>query len=193
MESNRTGCKQRQIAMDRYFRYTEDDDMCKCNKVYQKPCEIDFEGEKYTSFTNGYSIVLTKEVNYDMEQFENPEVYPAFEIGKQMVVEGTGKKVDFSSVLDEARSKGYRLKRSEVEDSKEWKYVFCYDGRYYKIGLLDISYRIISNGGKSIVFQKGNSKSSPLIIKNDIGYCLLLPMAVKPELLRKNKVVIDVA
>ena len=36
---------------------------------------IDFDGEKYTSFINGYSIALTKETCGEMKLFEEPDKY----------------------------------------------------------------------------------------------------------------------
>lgn len=151
------------------------------------------KGEKYTSFVNGYSIALTREESGEMEQFENPENY--LNVGKMIVCEGTKKEIDFTKVIAEAKSKGYKLKKSESERGNSWKYVFCYDGAFYKIGLLDATYSIINNGEKAVVYHKDGRRYSPLIIKNSIGYCLLMPINIDEEELRtdRNKVVIDVA
>lgn len=43
--------------MKKYFSYVKNG-----NPACTMPCVIDFEVEKYTSFVNGYSIALTKEV-----------------------------------------------------------------------------------------------------------------------------------
>lgn len=185
------GAKQRYSAMKKYFTYTKDDN--NGNNALHMPCVIDFDGEKYTSFVNGFSLALTKEDSGEMEQFDNPDNY--LNVGKLMVYEGTEKEIDFTKVIAEAKSKGYKLKKSEVERGNDWKYVFCYDGVFYKIGLLDVTYGIINNGEKPTVYHKDGEKYSPLIIKNSIGYCLLLPVNTDEEELRtdKNKVVIDVA
>lgn len=185
------GAKQRYSAMKKYFTYTKGDN--NGNKALHMPCVIDFEGEKYTSFVNGFSLVLTKEDSGEMEQFDNPENY--LNVGKLMVYEGTAKEIDFSRVIAEAKSKGYKLKKSEVEKEGNWKYVFYYDGSFYKIGLLEATYSIINNGEIPTVYHKDGGKYSPLIIKNSIGYCFLLPINYDGDTLRadKNKVIIDVA
>ena len=56
--------------MKKYFSYVKNN-----NKALEKPCVIDFEGEKYTSFINGYSIALTTEKSGEIELFEEPEKY----------------------------------------------------------------------------------------------------------------------
>ena len=43
--------KKRYSAMKKYFTYTKSNG----NKALEKPCVIDFEGQKHTSFINGYS------------------------------------------------------------------------------------------------------------------------------------------
>lgn len=68
---SKLGAKQRYAAMKKYFSYIKGNG----NPACTMPCVIDFEGEKYTSFVNGYSIALTKETSGDMKLFENPDKY----------------------------------------------------------------------------------------------------------------------
>lgn len=168
---NKPGAKQRYEAMKKYFSYVKNE-----NPACTMPCVIDFEGEKYTSFVNGYSIALTKETSGEMELFEDPNKY--LSVQKMIVFDGEEKEIDFSKIIAEAKSKGYKLKKSEVEADGDFKYIFHYDDAYFKIGLLDATYNIINDGNKTMVWHLGSSerkKYSPIIIKNSLGICLLLP------------------
>lgn len=183
---NKPGAKQRYVAMKKYFSYTKND-----NKALEKPCVITFRGEKYTSFINGYSITLTKESSGEIELFDEPDKY--LNVEKMFVFDGEERKIDFNAIIAEAKSKGYKLKKSEVEQGNSFKYVFHYDDAYFKVGLLDCTYSIINDGKKaSVLHPEGyNKKNSPIIIKNDIGICLILPFNYDSE--KYNVTVIEVA
>lgn len=188
---SKSGAKQRYAAMKKYFSYIKENG----NKSCEMPCVIDFEGEKHTSFVNGYSIALTTETSGEMELFENPDKY--LQVGKMVTYDGEGKEIDFNSILAEAKSKGYKLKKSEVETGDDFKYVLYYDGAYFKIGLLDATYSIINDGETATVYHKNGSKFSPMIIKNNIGVCVVLPFNYKgedeEEHIKNDKIVIEVA
>ena len=63
----------------------------------------------------------------------------------------------------------------------------------YKIGLLDATYGIIDNGGKAEVYHQDGKKTSPIIIKNDIGIAVVLPVNYNAEDFQNDgKVVIEV-
>lgn len=158
--------KRRYAAMKKYFSYVKN-----VNTACTMPCVVDFEGEKYTSFTNGYSLVLTKETSGEMELFKCPEKY--FKVEKLVTYNGDAKEIDFNKIFAEAKSKGYKLKKSEVEETGDFKYVFHYNNAYFKIGLLDATYSIINNGSKATVWHLG--EYAPMIIKNDLGVCVILP------------------
>lgn len=182
---SKPSAKQRYVAMKKYFSYVKNN-----NKALEKPCVIDFDGEKYTSFINGYSIALTKETSGEMELFEDQDNY--LNIQKMIVFNGEEKEIDFNTIIAEAKSKGYKLKKSEVEQGDNFKYVFHYDNAYFKIGLLDSTYSIINDGQKATVWHPGNRKEhSPIIIKNSIGVCLILPF--KYDKSKLNVTVIEVA
>lgn len=182
---NKSGAKQRYAAMKKYFSYVKN-----ANRACMVPCVIDFKGEKYTSFINGYSIALTTETSGEMELFEDPNKY--LNVEKMIVFDGEEKEIDFNKIIAEAKSKGYKLKKSEVEQNGNFKYVFHYDEAYFKIGLLDATYGIINDGEKATVWHPGNNKRvSPIIIKNSLGICVVLPFNYAEE---KNGVtVIEVA
>ena len=188
---SKSGAKQRYAAMKKYFSYVKSNG----NKIFEKPCVIDFEGKKHTSFVNGYSIALTKEKSGEMELFKETDKY--LDVEKMIVFDGKEKEVDFNKIIAEAKSKGYKLKKSEVENSEDFKYVLHYDGAYYKIGLLDATYNIINDGEKATVYHKDGSENSPIVIKNSIGICVVLPFNYTVEdeegHIKNDKVVIEVA
>lgn len=183
---NKPGAKQRYAAMKKYFSYIKGNG----NKACTMPCVIDFDGEKYTSFINRFSIALTKESSGEIELFENPDKY--FNVQKMIVFDGEEKEIDFNKIIAEAKSKGYKLKKSEVETGEDFKYVLHYDDAYYKIGLLDATYSIINNGEKATVWHSGGRKKiSPIIIKNNLGVCVVLPLHYEEE--KEGVTVIEVA
>lgn len=106
--------------------------------------------------------------------------------------DGEEKEIDFNEIIAEAKSKGYKLKKSEVEAGGDFRYIFHYNDAYFKIGLLDTTYSIINDGEKAIVWHPGmRKKISPMVVKNSLGICLLLPFHYDEE---KNGVtVIEVA
>lgn len=181
---NKPGAKQRYAAMKKYFSYVKN-----VNRACMMPCVVDFKGEKYTSFINGYSIVLTTETSGEMELFKEPEKY--LNVEKMIVFDGEEKEIDFNRVIAEAKSKGYKLKKSEVEQGGDFKYVFHYDNAYFKVGLLDSTYSIINDGEKVVVWHPGNNKRvSPIIIKNSLGIGVILPFNYEKE--KYNVTVIEV-
>lgn len=184
--ANKSGAKKRYSAMKKYFTFIKT-----YNTACEKPCVIEFEGQKYTSFTNGYSIALTTEKAGQMEHFEDVNNY--LNVAKMVAYDGTKREIDFSKVLAEAKSKGYRLKKSEVESSGAFQYVMHYDGAYYKIGLFDATYGIIDNGEKAEVYHQDGKRTSPIVVKNDIGIVVMLPVICNEEALQNaGKVVIKV-
>ena len=174
--------------MKKYFTYTKGNG----NKALEKPCVIDFEGQKHTSFVNGYSIALTTEASGEMDLYKDTDG-DYLKVDKMVTYDGTKREIDFTRVLAEAKSKGYKIKKSEVDVGNDFKYVMHYDGAYYKIGLLDATYSIIDNGEKAEVYHQDGKKTSPMIIKNDIGVCVVLPINFDAEDFKNDgKIVIEV-
>ena len=179
--------KKRYSAMKKYFTYTKGNG----NKALEKPCVIDFEGQKHTSFINGYSIALTTETSGEMELYGDSDNY--LKVDKMVTYDGTKREIDFLKVIAEAKSKGYKIKKSEVEAGDNFRYVMHYDGAYYKIGLLDVTYSIIDNGEKAEVYHQDGKKTSPIVIKNDIGVAVVLPINYNAENFQNDgKIVIEV-
>lgn len=167
------GAKQRYTAMKRYFGYYQSS-----REVLQKPCEVEFEGKKYVSFCNSYSLAFTTENIGELKLLDDSTRYP--DVTRLIRFDGNEQKVDFNKVLADVKSKGYRLNKKEV--SAGYKYLIEFDGSYYKAGLLDATLGII-NDGKPVMTYKVEGSNKPLAIKNDIGVCMIMPVRYdgKPE------------
>lgn len=180
---NRPNAKKRYTAMKKYFGYVN-----QSREVLQKPCEIVFEDKQYTCFTNSWSLVMTTEDTGEIELFDQSSGrYP--EIGRLIRFDGLKKKIDFGDVIDNARSKGYKLNKTEV--GPDYKYVMLYDGTYYKVGLLDITYRIIDNGEPAMTYHPYDKKS-PLTFQNDLGLGIIMPVYIQDEASLNEKIIIEV-
>lgn len=157
--------------MKKYFSY-----VTSAREVCQKPCIIDYNGKAYTSFCNAYSLALTTEPCGAIELFTDADRYP--NMSRLVRDDGVPNKIDISKVLAEAKSKGYKLKKSEVNTNN---YLWLYDGSYFRIGLLESTYGIINDGGTVNVYHPDGKKNSPITIENDIGYCVIMPVSYDPE------------
>lgn len=159
--------------MKKYFTYVKTE-----REVCKKPCIVDYEGTPYTSFCNSFSLALTKESCGTIELFTDKDRYP--NVVRLIRFDGIERTVDLHKVFAEAKSKGYKLKSSEL-DSFKYKYVMHYNGAYYKLGLIDATYAIIDDGKPAAVFHDGKN-TSPIVINTSIGVCMALPMRIKGEL-----------
>lgn len=182
---SKPGAKKRYAAMRKYFNYHTSVREC-----LQKPCRIEFQGKDYTSFTNSWSLVLTTEDTGEIELFnEENGKYP--DVGRLIRFDGIKKKIDFAKVIAEAKSKGYRLNKKEVEST--FKYLMLYDGTYYKIGLIDASFGIIDDGNIAITHHPDGDRM-PLTITTGLGICMIMPVkydGIDPE--EDGKIVIEVS
>lgn len=161
------GAKKRYAAMRRYFNYHKT-----AREVLQKPCTIEFEDKPYISFCNSWSLALTTEDCGEIQLHDNENgKYP--DVTSLIRFDGIKKKIDISKVIAEAKSKGYRLTKTEV--SNAFKYLMLYDGTYYKIGLLDATFSIIDDGEVAMTYHPDGTMM-PLTIKNDIGLCMIMPV-----------------
>ena len=166
------GAKQRYAAMKRYFRYSNS-----AIEICTKPCLIDYEGKAHTSFCNSYSLALTTEPPGNIELFTDKSRYP--DVSRLINFNGDVKMIDLNAALAEAKAKGYKLRQSEVTGKPG--YLIHYNGAYFKVGLVDITYNIINDGKKVLAYHSG--KNGSIVITNDIGICAIMPMryVVKPE------------
>lgn len=159
-------------------------------EILQKPCIIDFEGKPHTSFCNSHSLALTTEPCGAMELYIDSN-YP--DTGRLIKREGDPKKIDFSKVFAEAKSKGYKVTKAEVNGTPN-KFLMHYDGAYFRLGLFDITYRIIDNGEEVTVYHKEGSNVAPITVENELGVALVLPVKCTAEFVEENEfIVIEVS
>lgn len=173
--------KKRYTAMKKYFTYVSS-----IREALSKPASIEFQGKQYTSFTNGYSLVLTKESCGEMKMF-NEEFGNYPDITRLIDFTGNEGRIDFNKVFAEAKSKGYKLKKSEVIGSG---YLMHYKGSYYRLGLVDSTFGIINDGEPASVFHLDGDYRSKLVINNALGVCVIMPVNI--ENLPEEAVVIEV-
>lgn len=164
---SKPGAKKRYAAMKRYFAYTDS-----TREVCRKPCKIDFEGSDYISFCNAYTLALTTESCGEIDLFDTDSGnYP--DVTRLVRFDGDGRKINLTKVFAQAKTMGYKLKKPEVFANR---CLLHYDGAYFRIALLDCTFRLIDNGEEVTVYHKENSNRSPLVIKNDIGVCMVMPV-----------------
>lgn len=175
---NSPNALQRFSVMKKYFTYTKNG-----NPMMTMPCTVEFNGERYTSFTNGMSLVLTREECGAMELFNGRGDY--LNVEKSIPPDwdrGDCVTVNLNLSLASVKSMGYMLKRSEVENGGDFKYVLHYDNAYFKMGVFDSAYAIIDDGTPARVYRPGKRDShSPMVIANSIGICLILPFKYTTE------------
>ena len=175
--------KKRYMAMKKYFSYTDS-----TREALQKPCVVEYEGEKRTSFCNSYSLSLTRESTGEIELFDEANgTYP--DVTRLIRFDGKEEKIDISRVIAEAKSKGYKLKKSEV--GYGYEYLMNYGGSYFKIGLVDMTYGIINNGSEATVYHK-EGPNNPITITTDIGIAFIMPVRYDSDPEEDGKIVIQV-
>ena len=179
---NKPGVKARYSAMKKYFTYRNTR-----REILQKPCAVNFEGLDYISFCNSYSLALTTESVGEIEMYdESHGAYP--NVGSLIRRDGLPKTVDLNKVIAEAKSKGYKLKKSEVNGTPT-KYLMYYGGAYFRLGLVDATYEIINDGKPATVYQ-GETKRASIVIENELGVCLVLPINITDEAVEEDGYVV---
>lgn len=179
----KSGAKQRYSAMRKYFGYTN-----VSRVACQKPATIEFEGKTVTSFCNSYSLALTVESPGNICLFMDDDgVYP--NVNRLIKRDGSPKEINLDAVFAEARSKGYKLTKREVNGGQ---YLMHYNGAYFRLGLIHATYAIIADGKNVTAYHDGKNISS-LTLENELGVCLILPFKCDDEYIVNNDItVIDV-
>lgn len=163
--------KKRYASMKKYLSYISG-----VREILEKPCPVEFEGEQYTSFCNSYSLALTKESCGELEMCSEPDRYP--KVTQLVKFDGKEKLLNIKAVLAEAKTLGYKLTKSEIMRNK---YLMHFDGAYFRIALLDITYGIIAADDPVTVYHTASARR-PMTIKNDIGICVVMPLFINDEL-----------
>ena len=162
--------KKRYTAMKKYLTYVDS-----VREILKRPCEIEIDGCKYTAFCNSYSLALTRETAGEIPVCEDPDRYPP--VTNLIKYDGDEGKIDINKVIAEAKSKGYKLKKSELMSNG---YLMHYGGAYFRIGLLDSTYGIINDGKEAIVYHVTGARR-PLTITTDIGVGVIMPVHIDGE------------
>lgn len=162
--------KKRYAAMKKYISYTSS-----AREILQKPCPVEIEGHKYLSFCNSYSLALTKESCGEIELCDTPDRYPS--VSRLINYDGTARKVDICRAIAEAKSNGYKLTKNAIHSND---YLMHYDGAYFRIALLDITYGIINDGKEARVYHKEGSRYA-ITITTDIGVAVVMPVSMYDE------------
>lgn len=163
---NKPNAKKRYSAMKKYFTLVENP-----REICKKPCAIDFNGKPYNSFTNSYSLALTTESCGEINMFDtNNGTYP--DISRLVDLSGPEVKMDIFKIIAEAKSKGYKLKKSEMFSNK---YLMHYNGAYFRIALLDSTFGIIDDGEIPSTYH-GGGRRGKLTIETNIGIGVVMPV-----------------
>lgn len=166
---SKPNAKKRYAAMKRYLKTISES-----RPILTKPCEVEFEGKKYNSFTNSYSLVLTTETCGELEMCDEPDRYP--DVTRLIVTNGDEGTIDFNKVLAEAKSKGYKYTKTAIHNND---YLMRYNGAYFRMALIDITYGILDEGQPITVMFNGHHR--PLTIQNDLGIGIVLPIRYDGE------------
>lgn len=171
--------KKRYAAMKRYLKTIP-----QSREILTKPCEIEFEGEKYNSFTNSYSLVLTKESCGELEMCSEPERYP--DVTRLITFGDDVGKIDFNKVLAEAKSKGYKYTKNGINSND---FLMQYKGAYFRMALVDLTYGLLDKGEEIDVYF--SEKLRPITIQNDLGVGIILPIRWDGSDMEEGVVVVD--
>lgn len=174
--------KDRYSAMKRFFRFANKNG----REALKKPCkDIEYNGKLYNCFMDNYCFVLTMESISNMENYDNSNK-DYFNIAGFISFNGDMEKLDLNAILANAKAKGYKFKKSEI-DTEKALYFFKYKETYYKISLLDKAFSIINNGEEAEIYYSG--KNNVLIIKNSIGIAGICPMKLKDDI--DSKIIVE--
>lgn len=173
----------RYAAMKRYFKYANMN-----NKACSMPCkDVELSDGSYNCFVDGFSIVCTTENIGELESYDNSDS-SYLKIEQMLNYPSEYELIDLNKVLAEAKSKGYKYKKSEIGQDASFQYAFKYRDGYFKIGLLDQAYSIINDGNEAEVYYNG--AKGLLLIKTSLGVCGVLPFNYKDEM--NSKTIIQV-
>lgn len=144
-------------------------------EILKDPCEVEFEGIKYNAFCNTYSLALTVESCGELKMCSEPDRYPPVE--RLLRNDGAARIIDINRVLAEAKSKGYKFTKNAIYNND---YLLKYDGAYFRMALLDVTYGIINDGKKAIVHHVSGTRQS-MRISTDIGLAVVMPVFIEGE------------
>lgn len=146
-----SNAKSRYKVMKDFYKFPSD----KTDTRFLKPCKKSIRGQLYNCFLSSDVLVCTRESTGNIEIIED---------------------IDFNDILSEAKSKGFKPVKQEIQYGNCAKYYLRFRDAYYKIGLLNKGYSIIEGGSHQKVFYRGSKE--PLYIYNSLGIVMLLPVRI---------------
>ncbi|HJH91287.1 MAG TPA: hypothetical protein OIM52_17500 [Fusicatenibacter saccharivorans] len=162
--------KKRYIAMKKYFSYTNE-----TREILQKPCKVIVNGIDYTCFTNAKTLALTTENTGEIELLDKAKIaYP--DINKFITFAGIKRKINFSKKFAIAKSRGYIPLKRDITNP-ELSYLLEYDGSYYNLTLVDITYRIIEDCDTALTYHLEGPRN-PITIQTGVGICMIMPCII---------------
>lgn len=182
--NRKNGADKRYKAMINYFKLSV------LNKpVCRFPYRKNIKGITYSCFTDGFSAVLSKEdlgnmELYDEKKYNSPymDIEKIFKTNSEIIFEN----FNMSKVFATAKSLGYKLNKGSLSGNKA--FIFELEGIYFNISLLDKAFRIIDNGEKVNILREQRTYS-PIIVENNIGKCLVLPINTNTNLLKEHTII----
>lgn len=175
----KTTPKIRLSAMKRFYKYNGQPQMyCRYPYTRAKLC-VDGIENTYNVFFSPYCFVVTKEDIGEMESWKATKDESEFPLkGIQKLLDGLDLKnaeyIDVHNVLDQARTRGYRYKASELNTSGDFKYLLKYKNGYVKMGILDQAFKVIDDNKNATVYYTG--PRHPIFIETSLGICGVFPM-----------------
>ena len=170
-----SNAKSRYKAMKDFYKFPSD----KTDTRFLKPCKKSIRGQLYNCFLSSDVLVCTKESTGNIELYnEKEEEREWFNVEKLIntsdfeIIED----INFNDILSEAKSKGFKPVKQEIQYGNCAKYYLHFRNAYYKIGLLNKGYSIIGSGKYQEVFYRGSKE--PLYIYNSLGIVMLLPVRI---------------
>lgn len=171
--------KTRLSAMKRFYKYSGQPQMY-CRYPYEKAklCVDEIENT-YNVFFSPYCFVITKEDIGEMESWKATKDEPEFPLkGIQKLLDGldlaNAEYANIHNICDQARTRGYRYKASELNTSGDFKYLWKYKDGFVKISILDQAFKIIDDNENATVYYTG--PRYPIFIETSLGICGVLPM-----------------
>lgn len=110
------------------------------------------------------------------------------DVSRLIHFDGNERTIDFKRVFAEAKTRGYKLNKTEF---KKGEYLMRYDGAYFKLALLDSTFAIIDNGEEAAVYKPSGANRKPLVIRNEIGIAVIMPIFVEGDPEADGRIVID--
>lgn len=177
--NNGSGKDTRYKAIKKYISLKDKNNTNPCLSI---PCEI--EGNTY--ITNSYSLIKTKEL-FEIEYFDKTK--NNF-LNVQQLLNTVNKdknllNINLNKCLALAKSQGYKLTKSNLKEST---WLLKINDIYFNLALVDMSYNIINNNTDVEIYY--STPVSPILIKNNIGECLICPIRLKS--LSQNIQIIDI-